>query len=197
VKITIDHWINIDPTSFSKNGHSLLSTTDASPLKPEEVYKQLQYSYPKFFKMDALCKWAWLGAEALLTGDKGTVYDGVDKKKIAVVLFTAHGCLDVDKRYKETMSTIPSPALFVYTLSNIMLGEICIRHGFKGEQTCLVQEQFDKEELAFWVNEMIVNRGMDACLCGWVDATSYQQDVRMFWVKKDGDGLIFSSAAMQ
>lgn len=196
MRITIDHWVRITDTDFSKNGTSLLLTPGTS-ITPEDGYRQLQYNYPKFFKMDTLCKWAWLAAESLLTHDNSPVYESIDKTKIGVVLFTGHGCLDVDKRYKETIASIASPALFVYTLPNIMLGEICIRHGIKGEQACLVQERFDTEELAFWVQELMMNKGMNACLCGWVDTVNYQQDVRMFWVVKDGNGLIFSPAALQ
>lgn len=139
----------------------------------------------KFFKMDMLCKWAWLGAESLFA-DTNLLTD-VDKSKVAVVLMTSNGCIDVDKKYKATMSNVPSPALFVYTLPNIMLGEICIRHGFKGEQLCLVSKEFDAEEISFWVNDLLDNRGMVACICGWIDAYDDKKDVAMFWVTKDGE----------
>lgn len=147
--------------------------------------------------MDVLCKWAWLSAEILLKKGERFVYDDLDKTKIAVVLMTGNGCLDVDKKYIETVATIPSPALFVYTLPNIMLGEICIRHGFKGEQACLVSDNFDCNELYFWVNDLLQNRGMDACLCGWVDAVSGKHDTCMFWVTKQNGGILFSANHLQ
>lgn len=154
----------------------------------EDIYRGLGYSYPKFFKMDLLCKWAWLGAEALLKQEDGFRYDGCDKEKIAVVLMTRNGCLTVDKKYQESIASIASPALFVYTLPNIMLGEICIRHGFKGEQLCMVQESFNTAELSFWVSDLLKNRGMEHCLAGWVDATEDKQEVQLFWVsKKDSE----------
>ena len=62
----------------------------------------------------------------------------LDTNKVAVVLATAHGCIDVDKKYLDTIELSLAPHCFVYTLPNIMLGEICIRHGFKGEQLCMV-----------------------------------------------------------
>ena len=62
-----------------------------------------------------------------------------------------------------------------------MLGEICIKHGFKGEQLCIVQDDFDKEELNFWVNDLLKNRGMEACVCGFVDASEYGVKVEMEW----------------
>lgn len=165
--------------------------------EPQDLYRLMQCNYMKFFKMDSLCKWAWLGAEALLTKDGSNLYDGIDKNKIAVVLMTKHGCIDVDKKYLEGMDNIPSPALFVYTLPNIMLGEISIRHGFKGEQLCLVDEYFNTEELHFWVNDLLTNRGMDACLCGWADVYGEQKDICMYWVTKQPSETPFTKDKLQ
>src|SRR5690606_3300338 len=134
-------------------------------------------------------KWAWLGADALFSGNDSYLYNGIDKSKVAVVLMTHHGCIDVDKRYLATMSDIPSPALFVYTLPNIMLGETCIRHGFKGEQLCLVSDGFDAQELHFWVNDLLNNRGMEACICGFADAYDNNKDICFFWITKQ-EGLM-------
>ena len=147
--------------------------------------------------MDILCKWAWLAAECLLTLNGSSLYNGLDKNKIAVVLATSQGCIEVDKKYKETIATIPSPALFVYTLPNIMLGEICIRHGFKGEQACMISERFDSSELQFWVNDLLEKRGMEACLCGWIDITMNTQDILLLWVTGNNKNLVLSSAALQ
>ena len=174
--------LSINDGLVQRNSTPLIHLHQAAP---EDIYRGLAYSYPKFFKMDLLCKWAWLGAEALLKTDGGFVYDGQDKNKIAVVLATHSGCLVVDKRYQDTLQTIPSPALFVYTLPNIMLGEICIRHGFKGEQLCLVQEAFNEQEVNFWVQDLLQKRGMDHCLYGWVDATEEKQEVQLYWASKE------------
>lgn len=135
--------------------------------------------------MDILSKWAMVGADTILNNGGQSLTESLDKTKIAVALITRNGCLEVDKRYLQSIQEIPSPALFVYTLANIMLGEICIRYGFKGEQTCMVQDDFDTTELNFWVNDLLTNRGMDACLCGWVDAVGSHKDVYLAWVTKD------------
>src|SRR5205085_4959199 len=112
----------------------------SSNLSADDLYRGLHCNYPKFFKMDKLCKWAFVASELLL--EQGKVYEGLDKNIISLALATGHGCMEVDKRYLETID-LPSPALFVYTLPNIMLGEICIRNGFKGAQICMVSEAFD------------------------------------------------------
>lgn len=192
MSLSIDSWVHINNTSATKDGDVLLSS-NVPAQEPQELYRAMQYSYMKFFKMDLLCKWAWLGAEALLKKDDGHLYDGIDKNKIAVVLQTAHGCIDVDKKYLATIQDIPSPALFVYTLPNIMLGEICIRHGFKGEQLCTVSNEFDIKELHFWVSDLLNKRGMEVCLCGWVDVYNESKDICLFWVTKQGGTNSFST----
>ena len=172
-------YVRIKQGKVNRNGWPI---TDDEAGDAAQLYHTLGCSYPKFFKMDNLCKWAWLGAEALLRSDDGGwLYDGLDKRNIALVLTTTDGCLEVDKRYAETLSTVPSPALFVYTLPNIMLGEICIRHGFTGEQRCTVQDDFDAEELLFQVKDLLMNRGATHCLFGMVDAVDGHHDVCLFW----------------
>ncbi len=195
--LSIQNWIHLNSRTATKDGQPMLQDSYVAAQEPQDVYRLLQYNYMKFFKMDLLCKWAWLGAEALLTDEGNAVYEGIDKNKVAVVLMTAHGCIDVDKKYLAGMQNIPSPALFVYTLPNIMLGEISIRHGFKGEQLCLVDEKFNTEELYFWVSDLLNNRGMDACLCGWADVYDMNKDICFFWVSRQDGGLSFTKEKLQ
>src|SRR6185295_11422822 len=171
-------YITIRNSILTRNGQQLASIPSADAA---EMYHRLCCAYPKFFKMDTLCKWAWLGAETLLRDQSGGyLYDGLDKSSIAVIIATRDGCIEVDHRFQESMRTIPSPALFVYTLPNIMLGEICIRHGFTGEQLCLVQEEFDPESLLFWARDLVTNRGCSHCLFGWADAGN-NHEISFFW----------------
>ncbi|CAM6004753.1 unnamed protein product [Sphagnum balticum] len=75
---------------------------------------------------------------------------------IAVIVSCAHSSLDTDRRYWESVEAgAPSPSLFVYTLPNVMLGEICIRWGIKGENTCMVSDTFDVGCQADYVNGLL------------------------------------------
>lgn len=194
-QLTITHFVRINNTKAEKDNTPLLSSTARQ--QPDEWYRALAHPYPKFFKMDVLSKWAWLGTEILLSGQAGFVYEGLDKNNIGLVLTTTQGCLEVDKKYLQTVSEIPSPALFVYTLPNIMLGEICIRHGFKGEQLSQVTERFDGDAIWFWVNDLMRHKGMDACVCGYVDATDAGVDLCLFWVEKNKQGVAFTAAHLE
>ncbi len=183
MSISIKSWVKINSDVVTKNGDWVIpKEAYASINSVEELYRHIGYNYMKFFKMDLLCKWAWIGAEILLADSE---LEEQVKENAALVLMTHHGCIDVDKRYKETMETIPSPALFVYTLPNIMLGEICIRHSIKGEQMTLMSEKFDTEETCFYVNDLMVNRGMDACVFGWVNAYNDKYDIALFLATKE------------
>jgi hypothetical protein len=107
-----------------------------------DAFKTLGLNYPKFYKMDNLCKLAVLATELLL---RNTDFAGKYKPEdIAVIVSTANSSLDTDRRYWDSVvAGAPSPSLFVYTLPNVMLGEICIRWVIKVENTCLASEQFD------------------------------------------------------
>ena len=190
--MVVNHSVVINKHTIARD--SVLLMQDVH-LQPEDLYRNLGCNYPKFFKMDILCKWAWLGAEYLFSGNDD-LYKGLDKNKIAVMLATSRGCIDVDKRYYDSIA-MPSPSLFVYTLPNIMLGEISIRHGFKGEQLCMVNEQPDFDEMYFNINEFLNHKGMDACLCGWADAAEGQYDVCLFWITKSGSGIECTPGVMQ
>lgn len=178
-EIVIAHSIHITDGRIVRDSKPLISENITTA---EDIYRLQGYSYPKFFKMDILSKWAWLGVECLLKNGTASLDDGLDKTRVGVVLMTSEGCIDVDKKYQDSISDIPSPALFVYTLPNIMLGEICIRHGYKGEQLCLLNDTFNQQELNFWASDLLYNRGMDACIGGWVNVKDGRQDVVLYWI---------------
>jgi hypothetical protein len=151
------------------------------------IYQQAGISYPKFFKMDLLSRLAFLSSEMIIP-------DSVQESKdrIATVISTTSGCLDVDKKFDESCQTLASPALFVYTLPNIMLGEICIRNGFKGEQMCTIAEDADADWFDFYISDLSQNRGTEACLCGYVEATDHRLSATLLWVSKVPSALPFN-----
>ena len=59
---------------------------------------------------------------------------------------------------KRPLQSGASPALFVYTLPNIVIGEICIRHHFKGENAFFVFKQFDGTFMAGICQQLFENQ---------------------------------------
>lgn len=177
----IGNYVQWRAHSIWRNGALLLETAPAdNATMIQQMYASAGISYPKFFKMDMLSKAAFVAAAL-------TVPEEVQENKdhIATVFSTASGCLDVDRKFEESRQTLASPALFVYTLPNIMLGEICIRYGFKGEQMCTVSEQADPAWFAFYVADLLQRRGTSACLCGHVEATATQLEATLLWITKE------------
>ena len=132
-----------------------------------EAYQFLEIKYPKFYKMDHLSKIGWIATEILLS-------EGFDKTKykaedMGVVLMNAASSLDADIKYFNSTEEIASPALFVYTLPNIVIGEISIRHNFKGESAFFIWETFDAVFLQQYVSNLFNNNLVQACICGWIE----------------------------
>ena len=147
------------------------------------AYRHFDLQYPKFFKMDNLSKLGWLANEILLQGS-------FDKEKykpedVGIVLSNANSSLDTDIRYYETTKTMASPALFVYTLPNIVIGEMSIRHHFKGENAFFIFDDFDAAFIEQYVSNLINNNILQCCICGWVDVLNSTYNATLFLIEKD------------
>lgn len=132
----------------------------------EHIYQEGTYAYPRFYKMDTLSKLGFLASEILL---KGIDLSQLKPEETGIILSNANASLDTDYKYYKSTKEIPSPALFVYTLPNIMIGEICIRRNFKGENAFFVSKSFDPGFLVNYVDYLINNNILRSCICGWVD----------------------------
>jgi hypothetical protein len=143
-------------------------------------YDRFSGQYPKFHKMDALSKLGWLAAEILL---KDTRVTTLPPEQVGMVLSNRSSSLDTDLRYYATVKEFASPALFVYTLPNIVMGEIAIRHGFKGENTFFVSDTFDTALMSTYPAQLLAETPLQACICGWVEVMEQQYEVVLFLVE--------------
>jgi len=160
-----------------------------------DAYEHLQINYPKFYKMDNLSKAGVLATEVLLKGR--SLKEEYSPSKIAVILSNASASLDTDLKYEASTNKIASPALFVYTLPNIVMGEICIRQRWKGENGFFIFDKFDPFFMASYVDD-VLKAGADACLAGWVEILGEQHDVFLYLVenKSSNDTLPHSAAQL-
>ncbi len=132
----------------------------------KKLYTYLKIKYPKFYKMSAMCKLGFLASEFLL---KNIDITDIDKHKVSQVLACKASSLKTDTEFQDSLSSIPSPATFVYTLPNIVTGEICIRNGFKGEEMMFIAESFDKEFMMQYTKILFDENKADISLTGFVD----------------------------
>lgn len=184
-QLLITSSVSITPLSLVLNGQRLLAfdSTASCDKKLESVYRLLDVNYPKFFKMDAQSKLGWLCAEYLMKNNDSI--KSIAKQDVALILSNQKSSLDTDLNYlhslpAETEEFLPSPAIFVYTLPNIVTGEICIRHGFKGENNFLVSEQFNADQLIDYTKALFAEDLCKAALVGWIEV--YQEEFRALLV---------------
>jgi hypothetical protein len=140
-----------------------------------EAYSKLVIAYPRFYKMDRLSQLGFLASEVLLRA----LPNKLDASS-AVVLSNANSSLDTDLRYWESVKVQPSPSLFVCTLPNIVIGEICIRHGIKGENIFFVSPTFDPSWISGYVDMILTKGNTSRCLAGWVEVIGQHADVFLY-----------------
>lgn len=195
-KPNIQSYLTIRNQTISINGEE--SYTDSETKTTLEFlknsYRHYGIKYGKFFKMDHLSKLGFLGSELLLTPLREQKEEGFDypleADESAVILFNNSSSLHTDNRYQQTISEIPSPAVFVYTLPNILIGEICIRNGFKGESTFFVEEAFNASSIERTVRILFETTPIKQCLTGWVEMTMDGDYTAVLYLISNGEGSI-------
>lgn len=138
--------------------HSLLTS----------LYKQMIDNYPKFYKMDGLSRLGFVASEILLNAEKGET----DKER-AIIFFNHSSSIASDRNYKESISDknnyFPSPSIFVYTLPNIVTGEIAIRNHFHGETSFFILPDKDKKMMEEILQASCRDAQSKSFLTGWID----------------------------
>jgi hypothetical protein len=168
----ITAYSSIKPHLATVNGSVLYEDENFINFAPfiKALYKQEKIGYPKFYKMDSLSKLGFITAELALQKHPVALYHPED---VGIVLSNRSASLDTDIKYQETINDrnnyYPSPSVFVYTLPNIMIGEIAIKNKIKGENAFLVSETFDSQMLYAYVHDLLQHKRISACLTGWVE----------------------------
>jgi hypothetical protein len=150
------------------------------------IYRHFSVNYPKFHKMDSLGKLGFLSAELLLKEKDITCkYAGDD---IGIILMNSSSSLDTDRNHQKMIASradyFPSPAVFVYTLPNVVIGEICIRHKIFGEGNFFVMEKFNPAFLVNYVSQLFDNKIIECCITGWVEIEGNNFESVVFLIEK-------------
>lgn len=160
--------IAIRPGVVEFNGTTIFSSSETA-FAPfiREAYKNLGENNMKFYKMDNLCKLGYVAAGYLL---KDVNYQ---PEEIGIILANASSSLDTDCKHQAIISKEgdkdASPAVFVYTLPNVVLGEICIRHKIKGENTFFVCPHYDSGLLEDYARIVMSKGKLRTCVIGWCE----------------------------
>ncbi len=201
MSLEISTYCTIHKQSVYLNGQEIFSGDDEQVTGfLKQAYKALEIGYPKFYKMDLYSKLATVAADVLIKGTP--VFHDINPTKTGVVLSNASASLNTDRRHQETISGdgewFPSPAVFVYTLPNIMTGEICIRHKLTGEQMFFVSEKFDPVMLEIYIQALFKGGLVEQCLGGWVDVDATSENYRAFlFVVNRGNNISFTAENLE
>lgn len=155
--------VNDKPLEHNEKGSALLT----------ELYRNHIGDYPKFFKMDTLCKLGFVASELLLQAEGKPRFEPREDR--AVIFFNKSASLQADTAYQATIQDVenffPSPAAFVYTLPNIVTGEIAIRNKYFGETSCIVLPERDPQILAQQLRLAFLDPMTTSILGGWLDCS--------------------------
>ncbi len=165
------------------NGEIFCQHMDEDPFL-RSVYKHIGLTYPKFFKMDTLSQLGFLGAEMTIMRSEMEEYAD---DEVAVIYSNRSSSLQTDQQYYQSLkSGIASPSLFVYTLPNIVVGEICIRHKLFGENNFLITERFDAKQLLEQCEALFQDEAAKAVLIAWTEVNGEEHDGFFAFITSSG-----------
>lgn len=169
----ITNIVSIENNSISINGKTFFSSTSSKFAQfIREAYKNTGKSNMKFFKMDDLCKLGYTAAEYLLINKQ------FQPQEIGIILANSSSSLNTDIHHQEIINQegdhSASPAVFVYTLPNVVAGEICICHKIQGESTFFIEEEFDADKLEKYARIVMEKGHLKACIIGWCELFKQQ-----------------------
>jgi len=187
------HWIVLTPDRLCING--VEHERPAQGFSLAELYRNHIGDYPKYFKMDDLCKAGFVASELLLqteqTGEVSARSD-YDTDHRAILLFNRSSSLSADTKYQATIQKaenyFPSPSIFVYTLPNIVTGEIAIRNKYYGETNFILLDRPDATVMTRQIGNLFLDSATESALTGWADCIDeHHFEVRLGIVRRGED----------
>ncbi len=180
----ISTYVHVKDGSIYRNNQKILASENVGFKSfSKHAYQQLNLQYPKFHKMDNLCKLAFLTSEIVLSGNEDS--------DIALVFCNEESSLDTDmdhlRRIQQADDYYPSPAVFVYTLPNISIGEVSIRHQLKSESAFLLADSFQIPYIHSYSEYLLTNKKANKVLCGWMKMLKEDYEACFYLVESDGE----------
>ncbi|PKD17161.1 hypothetical protein APR41_06945 [Salegentibacter salinarum] len=175
----IQNWVKIKNGKIF-NSEKLIFDSSEKELNffLKACYDFLDLKYPKFHKMDGLSKMGILASEIIFRKNKPT-------EDTALVISNNASSLEIDRQFQESTETFASPSLFVYTLPNIVLGEISIKYKLQSENAFFVSEDFNAKLLKDYTESLLISGKSHQVLSGWIDLQNGEYDVFLCLVSKE------------
>lgn len=187
MKLVISNSSQLNEKGAFKNGNLVVpKQTNNTDKFFKQCYLHLNLSYPKYFKMDGLSKLCFLCAEFLT--QNYLPFTKYNREQIGIILENYHSSLNADIKHQHSINDrenyFPSPSVFVYTLPNIMVGELCIRHKIMGEGSCFLFPKSNKTFIKNYIYSLFEKENYQCCITGFVDFTDKAFDASLFLIEK-------------
>ncbi len=164
------HHVVLKPNILTIDNQEITKETDGDFLT--EIYKNRINDYPKFYKMDPLSRLGFISSEML----KIFIKTENSPEEISTVFFNNSSSIVSDKNFLKTISNpndfFPSPSIFIYTLPNIVTGEIAVRNGFKGETAFYILDKKDEETMQKIISTVFLDKEIRHVIGGWLNYNS-------------------------
>ncbi len=164
------HSVTVTPDAVTLDGKPVEAEGTGSELITG-LYKNRIGGYAKFYKMDKLCRLGFVASELLLQQEGRERF--VEREDRAVVLFNHSSSVDSDRKYVESIGEgdnyFPSPSVFVYTLPNIVTGEIAMRNKYHGETSFYILPERDERRMRQIISTAFSDSMTESVLGGWID----------------------------
>lgn len=176
------HSNSITKCSYKVTHHIIITTKqvilddlvlleDIAGLSITSVYKRFVDDYPKFYKMDMLSRLGFVASELLLKAENSKMHEGLEDR--AIILFNSSSSIDSDLKYQKSIEDdknfFPSPSVFVYTLPNIVTGEIALRHRYYGETSFYILPYRNEIQMRDILLSSTLDPSTSSILTGWLD----------------------------
>ena len=189
-KLVTLHSITITPQKVVLDNEAIDTEGQTGEALLTHLYKTRIQDYPKFYKMDTLARLGFVATELLLRKEAET--DGAgDRSDRAIVFFNQSSSEHADKVFLSSISDpenfYPSPAAFVYTLPNIVNGEIAIRNGCHGETAFYVLPYKDDEIMRMITHATMLDSFHNSIITGWLECKTEEEFCAELRIKAPSD----------
>lgn len=190
-QLFINRYVHIRENRIFLNGKDIFSlhSDEAKTNFLKQAYKNLQLNYPKYHKMDQMSKLGILATAVLFE-------DIFVDPTTALIFSNCTSSLDTDLRHYESMKDIVSPAIFVYTLPNIVMGEISIKYTLQSENSFFISRKFNGQLLGDYSRVLLDTGKAAAVVSGWIDLKNEEYDVFLCLIKEKGN-IPFSAEKLE
>lgn len=150
-----------------------------------EIYKTRLDDYPKFYKMDVFNRLVYVASQLLVKEENAEVQD----EKRAIILFNRDTTVVADRKHISTIwdrsEFFPSPSLAIFTLPNIVAGEVAIRNHYKGETSFYILDHKDDVLMRHIVEATFNCSSVRSMITGWVNCSTedtFEADLKILTI---------------